>query len=138
MQKFILLLFILSVLLQACSENVSKAKETNNTDVADWLSYSNSENNFTFKYPKDWEVIDEGFYKTAYGLTLQKIGKSVNSDNWIRINSPQFTEEGEGKCMAVDAQKICTYSKDVNILNIFQKVSASFKLRHQQIVQNKK
>ncbi len=115
----------------------SEANESANMDTSDWLSYSNTENNFTFKYPKDWEVIDEGVYKTAYGLTLQKIGKSENSDHWIRINSPQFTEE-DGKCITVDAQQICTYSKDMNILNIFKKVSDSFKFKHQQLDQNKK
>jgi len=98
------------------------------SDTVNWQSYSNAENKFTFKYPKDWEVIDEGFYKTAFGLTIQKIGGSEDSDKWIRINSPQFQEE-DGKCIEVDKQLICTYSNDANVQEIFKRVAASFKLK---------
>ena len=95
-------------------------------DIANWQSYSNAENKFSFKYPKDWEVIDEGFYKTGFGLTIQKISGSEDSDNWIRINSPQFQEE-DGQCVEVNKQLICTYSHDADILDIFKSVAASFK-----------
>lgn len=97
-------------------------------DTANWQSYSNAENKFSFKYPKDWEVIDDGFYKTAFGLTIQKIGGSEDSDNWIRINSPQFQEE-DGTCTEVNKQFICTYSHDADVLSIFKRIAASFQLK---------
>ncbi len=100
---------------------------TNINDDAYWQSYFNAQNNFAFKYPKDWEITDDGFYKTAYVITLQKIGESENSNDWIRINSPQFQEE-YGKCIEVNSQKICTYSSDADVLEIFDRLVASFKL----------
>lgn len=93
--------------------------------VAAWQSYSNEENHFTFSYPRGWEVIDEGFYKTTYGLTIQRIGGSEDSNNWIRINSPQFQEE-DGKCIEVDMQRICTYSKEADVLGIMERLATSF------------
>ena len=96
--------------------------------IADWQAYSNAENRFTFSYPKDWEVIDEGFYKTAYSLTIQRIAGSEDANNWIRINSPQFQEE-DGKCIEVELQRICTYSQDAEVLDIMERLAAGFKLR---------
>ncbi len=107
------------------------ASKVGDDDIADWLIYFNAESGFTFNYPADWEVVDDGFYKTAYVATLQKIGGSEDSNNWIRINSPQFMEE-DGKCLEADNQRICTYSKDTDVLNIFEKVAASFKLNRTQ------
>ena len=104
------------------------------SDLSTWRDYSNTESGFTFKYPKDWEAVDEGFYKTAYGVTLQKTGGGEDSNNWIRINSPQFMEQ-DGTCLEADRQRICTYSKDPDVLNIFEEVAASFKLNRGQ--QNK-
>ena len=98
----------------------------NDSDTDIWLSYSNDENKFTFKYPREWEVIDEGFYKTAYALTIKKTGGDEDSDNWIRINSPQFQAE-DGKCIECNNQFICTYSKDANVIAIFKRVAASFR-----------
>ena len=100
---------------------------TNINDDAYWQNYFNPQNNFAFKYPKDWEITDDGFYKTAYVITMQKIGDDENSNDWIRINSPQFQEE-YGRCIEVYNQKICTYSSDTDVLEIFEMVAASFKL----------
>lgn len=121
-------LILVYFLVFAVCGSAAASKNGDDADTANWLRYSNAENKFTFKYPEGWEVIDEGFYKTAFGLTIQKIGESEDSDNWIRINSPQFQEE-DGKCLEVDQQLICTYSNDANVLDIFKRVAASFKRR---------
>jgi len=102
-------------------------KAGDDTNAQGWQTYSDAENKFIFKYPKGWEVIDEGFYKTVYGLTIQKTSEKENSDNWIRINSPQFQEE-DGNCIDVGNQIICTYSKDADVIEIFKKIAHSFKL----------
>jgi hypothetical protein len=90
-----------------------------------WNSYADDVNHFRFSYPKDWEVIDEGFYKTHYGLTIQRIGREEDSNNWIRINSPQFSVE-DGRCCEVDEQQICTYSQNATVIEIFENIVASF------------
>ena len=67
-------------------------------DTLNWNIYSNSEVNFTFKYPKDWEIIDDYFYETLEGVksphrtvTLHKINGS--DEDWIVINLQQFAYE---------------------------------------------
>jgi hypothetical protein len=127
-RSYILGLILIYFLVSAVCGSAEASKIGDDIDTANWQSYSNAESKFSFKYPKDWEVIDEGFYKTSFGLTIQRIGGSEDSDNWIRINSPQFQEE-DGKCIEVDKQFICTYSKDANVLDIFKRVAASFKLK---------
>ena len=124
MPGLIMIFFLVSVVCGYAAER----KIVADADTANWHSYSGAESNFIFKYPKNWEVIDDGFYKTAYALTIQKIGGDEDSDNWIRINAPQFQEE-DGTCIVVDTQQICTYSKDAEVLNIFKKIAASFKLK---------
>ena len=119
-------LILIYYIVFVVSGSATARKIGDDSDTANWQSYSNTENKFTFKYPKDWEVIDEGFYKTAYGITIRKLSGSEDSDNWIRINSPQFQEE-DGKCIEVNKQLICTYSKDADVLYIFKRVVASFK-----------
>ena len=120
------LFFVFIITGSACAEKVG-----GENDISDWQSYSNVESGFTFQYPTDWEVVDDGFYKTAYVVTIQKIGGSEDSNNWIRINSPQFMEEN-GQCLEADGQQICTYSTDANVLNIYHRVAAGFKLEHAQ------
>ena len=97
----------------------------NDTYISTWKRYANEENHFRFNYPNDWEVIDDGFYKTHYGVTIQKINQREDSDSWIRINSPQFSMEN-GRCIAVNDQQICTYSNDEIVIDIFQKIATSF------------
>jgi hypothetical protein len=94
-------------------------------DIAGWQTYSNAESNLTFKYPKDWETADEGFYVTAGGsvanqwsVRLQKIEGDEDSNDWIRINPRQF-DESDGICTKVGEESICTYSTDQDVLNIF-------------------
>jgi hypothetical protein len=106
---------------------IFKFSTTNIHDDAYWQNYFNPSNSFAFKYPKDWEITDDGFYKTAYVITIQKIGDGENSNDWIRINSPQFQKE-YGRCIEVDNQKICTYSSDADVLEIFEMIAASFRL----------
>jgi hypothetical protein len=116
--------FILACLL---AFGIYISTTTNIHDDAYWQSYFSPQNSFVFKYPKDWEITDDGFYKTAYMITIQKIGDSDNSNDWIRINSPQFQEQ-YGRCIEAYNQKICTYSSDEDVLEIFEMVAASFRL----------
>jgi len=114
------------------SESVKKDVVINNKEVknetTDWQTYSNPKANFTFKYPNDWEIIEDYFYETAAGskaknptIVLQKIGDD-DSNNWIRINQRQFNCEC-GKCAGIFG----TYSKDSEVLNIFDRIVESFK-----------
>jgi hypothetical protein len=101
----------------------------NDGDMADWQNYSNPESHFTFQYPRDWEITDDFFYKTLWSVTLQKIGGAADSENWIRVNSPQFQEE-DGVCVQIGEERLCTYSRDADVLKIFKGVAASFKLKN--------
>jgi hypothetical protein len=119
---------VISILFSIFIVGTASAGETGSSgDMSNWNSYSDAESGFSFMYPKDWEVIYEGFYKTSYGATIQKIGGNKDSNNWIRINSPQF-QISDGKCIEVDNQRICTYSKDADVLDIFERLAASFKV----------
>ncbi|HDR16204.1 MAG TPA: hypothetical protein ENN79_12100 [Desulfobacteraceae bacterium] len=113
----------MAVITFICSSCIKFGED--NADIIKWNMYTNEENHFFFEYPKDWEVIDNGLYKTHYGLTIQRIGKCDDSDDWIRINSPQFTVK-DGKCITINDQHICTYSNDASVLDIFDKIAASF------------
>ena len=105
----------------------SETKTDVNAKTVSWHSYSNPKVNFTFKYPNDWEITDDFFYKTSWTINLQRKGADADSDNWIRINPPQFQDE-DGVCKQVGEEEICTYSKDAAVLEIFKKVAASFHL----------
>lgn len=76
-------------------------------NATDWEIYSNPGSNFTFKYPKGWEITDDFHYKTHWSVNLQRIGGDDDSENWIRVNSPQFQEE-DGVCIQIDQESICT------------------------------
>ncbi|MDP3479839.1 MAG: hypothetical protein Q8R88_08710 [Desulfoprunum sp.] len=104
-------------------------------DLASWQTYANTDANFTFRYPKDWEIADDDFYETAGGaianqrsVTLQTIGGDKDSDNWIRINQRQF-DDSDGICKEVGEEKICTYSTDPDVLDILNKIVSSFILK---------
>ena len=96
-------------------------------EIANWQTYSNPQASFTFKYPNNWEIMEDYFYKTAAGIkaknptiVLQKVGDD-NSNNLITINQRQFQCEW-GKCKGI----VGTYSKDTGVLDVFNKIVESF------------
>jgi hypothetical protein len=111
----------------ACAEGAGNA-----ADMSTWQSYTNAESGFSFRYPKGWEVVDDFFYKTGYVATIQRVGSSEDANNWIRINSPQF-QIGDGKCIDVDKQHICTYSKDTKVSGILEMLATSFRVRSKSV-----
>ena len=102
-------------------------------ETVNWRVYSSSETNFTFRYPENWEIIDDYFYETAAGIKseqrtviLQKIGDE-DSNNWIRINPIQF-QYHIGKCIETNGNTIGTYSKDSEVLEVFDNIVTSFQI----------
>jgi hypothetical protein len=102
--------------------------------TSQWQTYFNSEAGLSFKYPSDWKVEDEGFYETAGGvksdkwsLIIYRDGHKEDSNDWIRFNPRQF-QVGDGQCIQVDANDICTYSNDAQVLSTFRKVAATTKV----------
>ena len=76
-----------------------KIPEKVKDETADWKTYISPEGDFTFKYPKDWEIINDYIYETAAGIKseyrtveLRKIGNESSND-WIRLNPRQFQSE---------------------------------------------
>jgi hypothetical protein len=103
------------------------------TSIEGWQTYSNLETDLTFKYPKNWEIIEDYFYETAGGIKsenrtviLQKIGDN-DSNNWIRINPRQF-QCSAGICLNTDNNIFATYSKEPEIQDIFNQILSTFKL----------
>jgi len=101
-------------------------------EITNWNTYQNSLVNFTFKYPKNWKIIDDYFYETVSGIKakqrtviLQKIGDK-DSNNWIRINPRQF-QCHLGKCIMVGSNEIATYSKNSEVLKTFNQMLSTFK-----------
>lgn len=113
-----------------------------NEESSKWQEYNNQESGFIFTYPKDWEITDDFFYQSAgaqsagaagkdegmWTIILQQIGKNDDSNNWIRINSPQF-QELDGTCIIISQQNICTYSRDAGVLELLRKIADSFQLQ---------
>ncbi len=114
------------------SGGATAAANNQETDTASWQKYSQGEVHFTFRFPKDWEIIDDDFYVTAGGaLATQRSvnGQRIedeNSDNWIRINPRQF-DESDGQCIKVGKENLCIDSKDAGVLAVFKKMVASFR-----------
>ncbi len=115
------------------SKKDEKSRNSNQTDKQ--KVYSNSKASFTFRYPDNWEIINDYFYHTAAGVAaedptviLQKKGDR-NPENWIMINSRQFNCE-KGKCATVANQiTVGTYSKDKEVLSVLDEVVKSFSVK---------
>jgi hypothetical protein len=118
-------------LLQADS-GTEKDKES-----AAWQEYNNPESGFLFTYPTGWKITDDFFYQSAgaagtdegvWTIILQQIGKDDDSNNWIRINSPQF-QKLDGTCITISQQDICTYSREISVLEVLKRIAASFRMQ---------
>lgn len=59
-------------------------------------------------------------------VVLQKSGDD-DSNNWIRINPRQF-QCSLGKCTEIEGNIIGTYSKNLEVLNVFEKIVTSLKV----------
>ena len=102
-------------------------------ETSDWKTYDNSETNFTFKYPKNWEISEDYFYETVSGVkperrtvNLKEIGEN-KLNNWILINQRQFLCD-QSKCEIIAGNEIGTYSKNSEILIVFEQIISTFKL----------
>jgi hypothetical protein len=98
---------------------------------ADWLTYTSGDSSLTFRYPPDWEIIEDFVYETAGGavadvpsITLGKIGNE-DSNDLIRINPRQFQTE-YGTCLEAGGHTVCTYSSDSAIVSLMEKIAATF------------
>ena len=102
------------------------------TSTADWQTYANPEANFTFKYPKDWEIREEYFYKQKEYLTVVICRKNEDAyyqGNCIRINEPQCP--CETKWIQGNWISICV--EDSEIVGIYNQVIKSFKIPEAEI-----
>ena len=113
-------------------QEVDNTGQDKTTNTATWKNYDNPEYGFTFKYPQNWIVEDEGDYETAGGaqsdvpsLIVYEQGQEENSDNWIRINPRQFMLE-DGRCLEIGEYAICTYSRDAAVLAVYNHFIANF------------
>ncbi len=111
-------------------EIIIEAKN-NKDETLDWNVYSNPEVNFTFKYPKDWEITADHYYETIAGIKASIptiVLKKISSENSvISINQRQFLCE-QGRCETILENEIETYSKDAETLSVFEKIISTFKL----------
>jgi hypothetical protein len=102
-------------------------EESNQTE--DWNTYFNSKAKITFTYPKDWEIREEYFYKEAQYPTIILCGKKEPADvlvNCIQINMPQAPLGKKHK--EIQGNYINLYTEDPEIVAIYEKVVASFKV----------
>ena len=121
---------------KTADDKMSNDSENNNIineiDISDWKTYNNSETDFTFKYPKNWEIVNDYFYETLSGSRAER--RTVNlkrnienkMNNWILINQRQFLCD-QGKCEMIAGNEIGTYSKDFEVLNVFDQIVSTFK-----------
>ncbi|MBW6441254.1 hypothetical protein K0B03_04500 [Patescibacteria group bacterium] len=110
-------------------------------ETVEWNVYSNPEVDFTFKYPKDWEITQDYFYTWLNGkvsdtrtVVLRKIGDEASND-WININMRQFQCDW-GTCKDLGSNTIGTYSEDPETLRVFDKIIATFKFTDSKCINN--
>jgi hypothetical protein len=98
-----------------------------------WNIYSNPDANFTFKYPKGWEIVLDETYETlsgikgAHSVALHKINGS--DDDWIVINVRQFSSEEASIYLQIDGNFIATPSRNLEVVDIFYKLVKTFKTK---------
>jgi hypothetical protein len=95
----------------------------------DWHTYSNTEANFSFRYPKDWKITSEFFYETPAGIKsdAMTVVLESNSKAGISINMRQAMCSSPCWCREVKGNLIQTCSEDSGILEIFNKIVSTFR-----------
>jgi hypothetical protein len=97
-------------------------------ETTNWKTYSNPKANFTFRYPKDWEIREDYFYKTAVNPTVIVCRKEEPTGiyrNCIQINMPQFPCEIRSE---IKGNWIGICVENPEILKIYEELTASFKV----------
>ncbi len=135
----LLVFFSLSVI--DCAVAPTKAATQNET--FGWKIYSNPGINFTFRYPRDWEIKEEYQYKSAAcGIDPKCKGvRYIVLNKIVDIRPPRMCEREKfgivinmSQCTGVKWSGlpgnnwICVFDKNPEILNIYERVKESFKL----------
>jgi len=100
--------------------------DTSVSSVQAWQTYTNPAANFTFEYPKDWEIREEYFYKDNPDPTIVICGKEEPEGviaNCIQINMPQFPCE---TVSWVNRNWIGICVNDPGIVGVYEKLVSSF------------
>lgn len=95
-----------------------------------WNIYSNPEAKFTFRYPKDWDIISEYFYETPAGFKSEEMTVTLGKEEkgGISINLRQAMCSPPCWCREVKDNIIQTCPKDSEALEVFNKVVSTFKV----------
>ncbi len=108
---------------------IAKQKENLLIDeTIEWNVYSNSNVNFTFKYPQDWEIREDNFYKESTVPTIVVCRKSEEkyvTANCVQINMPQ-APQGKRETR-IEGNYIVLYSEDPELLAVYDKLIATLK-----------
>jgi len=96
----------------------------------DWNTYSNPEAKFTFRYPKDWDIISEYFYETPAGFKSEGMTVTLEKEEkgGISINLRQAMCSSPCWCKEVKDNIIQTCPKDSEALEVFNKIVSTFKV----------
>ena len=112
-------------------------------ETSAWKTYSNSEVDFTFKYPLNWEVKEEYQYKSA-ACQMNSECKGVHYILLNRIDYTRQTKMGEKdkhgiainmpQCTGIKWSNlrgnnwICVFDENPEVLNIYEEIKESFQL----------
>lgn len=102
-----------------------------NADNSDWNVYSNPQTNFTFKYPKDWQVKDYEYKSAACqansdctGIWVIELKKPEDTKTLIAINLPQCS--GFKNDDLLGNNWICLFEENNETLEIYENIKKSF------------
>ncbi len=98
-------------------------------DIKDWKTYKNEK--YGFKYPKDWGVEEQFIMHSQASSTIifkQDLGEIEIGGYGDCYTMAISHSEPATKCEQKDNFIIYTWSKDKNILNIFDEVLSTFKV----------
>lgn len=97
----------------------------------EWPIYNHPQGRFGFRYPPEWEIIDEYYYETAAGeqspyltVILAQIGN--NDPNEEIIINPRQPQCEHGLCQEIGPHLILTYSEHEYVQKVFERIVASF------------
>lgn len=104
----------------------------------EWVEYQSPGTGVRFRYPADWQVIEDGHYAEAAQagrlharviLAPRGADAEHQSNDWIRLNPQQFMP-GQGTCVELGDDRFCTYSDSPQVLAVLHQMAEHFSGGH--------
>jgi hypothetical protein len=96
-----------------------------------WKVYDNSNSNFTFRYPLNWEITEDYLYKTPAGVEAKErtvlLGE-IGEKAVVQINMRQCSCPSREVSKSSHTEYVAICSTDPEILDIYKRIVGSFRI----------